>query len=156
MTVTARKRDVATSRSGGEVRAEPSPFTMLVERSAEASPDALGIELAPARNLIRVKPRGELDLATCQQLNEQIAELLAAGFVHLAIDLRGLSFIDASGVRLLLGLAAAARSDGWRLSLIRCSRLHRIFILTATEDRLPFCAVDVSVTGSVGGPTGSD
>jgi anti-sigma B factor antagonist len=98
---------------------------------------AVGVE--PAREVVRVKPVGELDLATVLVLADQVTELLAVGFEQLIIDLRGLSFIDVSGLRLLLSLAHRARSDGWRLSLIQGGEpVRRLFTLTDTDRRLPF------------------
>ncbi|MFZ0385865.1 MAG: STAS domain-containing protein [Solirubrobacteraceae bacterium] len=98
---------------------------------------AVGVE--PAREVVRVKPVGELDLATVVLLADQVSDLLTVGFAQLIIDLRGLSFIDVAGLRLLLSLAQRARSDGWRLSLIQGSGpVQRLFTLTGTDRRLPF------------------
>jgi anti-sigma B factor antagonist len=77
------------------------------------------VEVEPEREVVRVRPVGELDLSTGPELRDHVAELVAVGFEHLVIDLRGLSFIDATGVSLLLSLAAQARRERWRLSLIR-------------------------------------
>ena len=76
------------------------------------------IRVQPAREVVRVKAIGELDLASGPELRSQVLELVAVGFEHVIIDLRGVSFIDASSVGLLLRLADRARSAGWRLSLI--------------------------------------
>ncbi len=98
---------------------------------------AVGVE--PAREVVRVKPVGELDLATVSMLAGQVSELLMVGFEQLIIDLRGLSFIDISGLRLLLSLTRRARSDGWRLTLIQGNGpVERLFALTETDRQLPF------------------
>lgn len=100
---------------------------------------AFVVDVEPAHEVVRVKPVGELDLATVSILENQVRELVAVGFAQLIIDLRGLSFIDVSGLRLLLSLAERSRSDGWRLSLIRGSEsVGRLFALTDTLSRLPF------------------
>jgi anti-sigma B factor antagonist len=97
------------------------------------------VRVEPARDVVCVKPRGELDLATAPVLREQVTELVAVGFDHLVIDLRGLSFMDATGVRLLVWLTDQARSDGWQLSLIDGpDQVQRILALTGCTDRLPF------------------
>jgi anti-sigma B factor antagonist len=112
-----------------------------VELIGEA-PAAFEVGVEPAREVVRVKPVGELDLATVSVLEEQVRELLAVGFEQLIIDLRGLSFIDVSGLRLLLSLARDARHEGWRLSLIQGSvPVRRLFALTDTAHRLPFSPV---------------
>jgi anti-sigma B factor antagonist len=95
------------------------------------------VRVEPAREVVRVKPIGELDLTTGPELREQVSELVAVGFEHLVIDLRGLTFVDATGVALLLGLAEQARSGGWRLSLIPGhDQVQRILSLTGTLDQL--------------------
>ena len=102
-------------------------------------PTAFEVCLRPDRDVIYVKPVGELDLATVFQLRDELHELVAAGFMHVVIDLRALLFIDCAGVRLLVAMNADARRCGWRLSLIQgraCVR--RVFELTATLDSLPF------------------
>ena len=81
---------------------------------------------------------GELDIAAAP-----IARARIAGLKHqrrdLVLDLRGLSFIDSSGLNLLLHEAADSTRDGWNLSLIPGSTVvQRIFQLTGTEERLPF------------------
>jgi anti-sigma B factor antagonist len=97
------------------------------------------VNVEAAREVVRVRPIGELDLSNGPELRDHVAELLAIGFEHLVIDLRGLSFIDASGVSLLFSLAAQARSERWRLSLIRGEgQVQRILALTDPLGRLPF------------------
>lgn len=101
------------------------------------------LEVRPDRNVVRLEPEGELDLATAPLVRREAAELVMAGFARLVIDLRGLEFIDCSGVRLLLELDAAARADGWRLTLIPGrDAVQRVFALTNTLDRLSFTSAD--------------
>lgn len=98
-----------------------------------------GVRLEPAREVVRIKPFGELDLAGVPELRDQVRELLAVGFEQLIIDLRGLSFLDVCGLRLLLCLADQARCEGWRLSLIPADgQVGRLFTLTGTLTQLPF------------------
>jgi anti-anti-sigma factor len=94
--------------------------------------------LAPAGEEVRLAAIGELDLAASPKLDAQVSELLAAGFRQLVIDLRCVTFIDLSGVRLLLKLADEARDDTWRLSLLRPGgQVRQILTLTGVLDRLP-------------------
>ena len=100
---------------------------------------AFEVRVEPARDVVRVKPIGELDLTTAPELREQVAELVAVDFEHVLIDLRGVSSIDAGVVALLLRLAGQARRAGWRLSLIqRQDQVQRILALTGALDQLPF------------------
>ena len=112
---------------------------MIIDEPPGEAAARFEVVVEPAREVVRVKPVGELDLASGPVLREQVDELLAVGFAQVIVDLRGLSFIDVTGVRLFLRLADDARRDGWRLSLLPGrERLQRIFRLTHTLDELPF------------------
>jgi anti-sigma B factor antagonist len=101
------------------------------------------VHVRPNRDVVRLEPTGELDMATVPLLRRHVDELVAAGFTDLVIDLRGLEFIDCSGLRLLVGLGADARSDGSRLTLVEGNdAIQRIFRVTGTVDTLPFTSTD--------------
>jgi anti-sigma B factor antagonist len=46
--------------------------------------------------------RGELDPHTAPRLRDKIEQALAAGRVNVVLDLAGLSFIDSSGLRVII------------------------------------------------------
>jgi anti-sigma B factor antagonist len=90
---------------------------------------------------VRLEFTGELDILAASVARDRITELRQGR--ELVLDLRGLSFIDPSGVHLLLELAADAKQDRWNLSLIPGPRrVQRIFQLTETEEGLPFTQVE--------------
>lgn len=94
--------------------------------------------VVPVSEEVRLQAIGELDLAATPTLRDRVGELLAAGFRQLVIDLRRVTFIDLTGVRLLLKLAQDASADGWRLSLIQPDgQVHQILTLTGVLDQLP-------------------
>jgi anti-sigma B factor antagonist len=76
------------------------------------------VEIEPERDCVRVIPHGELDLATVAALQAQVDELRSDGIAAIVLDLRRLSFMDSTGLRLLLTLDAAARSDGFDFSIV--------------------------------------
>jgi anti-anti-sigma factor len=105
----------------------------------EAGSPPWQLRVRPHREAVHVELTGELDIAASGHARDALHELVAAGFEHLVIDLRALTFIDASGLQLLLEFHAASRRDGWRLSLIQGPpAVRRLFELTATLDALPF------------------
>jgi anti-anti-sigma factor len=61
--------------------------------------------------------RGELDAATADAAREYVANVIARSRGAVEVDLTGLSFCDARGLRALVGMAACARSNGRRLKL---------------------------------------
>jgi anti-sigma B factor antagonist len=92
----------------------------------------------PDPDEVCIQLTGELDIATVPVARDRFAELRRTGR-HLVLDLRGLRFIDSTGLSLVLRLAAESTRDGWELSLIPgSSAVQRIFQLTGTEGRLPF------------------
>ena len=82
---------------------------------------------------------GELDLAGVDQVAEELlrAEKTDAG--EIVVDLSELTFIDSSGIRLILEADARSRADGNRLRLIRGPALvQRVFEISGVTARLPF------------------
>ena len=55
-----------------------------------------------------IAPCGELDLSNTAQLEERLA-----GNSDTVLDLSELSFIDSTGIHLVVSIAERARSEGW-------------------------------------------
>ena len=86
----------------------------------------------------RIVLAGELDLANAHEVHERLPEATAAAG-HVVVDLSGLTFIDSTGIRLLLQLQKAAARDGWQLRLVPGpSQVQKVLRLVGLEDRLPF------------------
>ena len=97
------------------------------------------IDVEPARDSVRVAPVGELDIATVDKLRAEAERLRESGFGKLVLDLRGVRFLDSTGLRLVLELDQAARAASQELLLIRGSAVvQRIFEVTQVSDRLQF------------------
>jgi anti-sigma B factor antagonist len=97
------------------------------------------VSVRPERDAVYVTPCGELDIATADRLAEQVHELADAGFHRVVVDLRELTFLDLSGVRLLCELDATARADGWEFELIQGrAAVRRLLVFTETLALLPF------------------
>jgi anti-sigma B factor antagonist len=61
---------------------------------------------------------GELDAATADRAQEYVRQVIDRSRGPIRIELAGLSFCDARGLRTLVGAAAYARAAGRRLSLV--------------------------------------
>lgn len=97
------------------------------------------VEVEPSRDIVRVVPVGELDLATTDTLRQEVDRLHEAGFNRLVLDLRRLRFMDSTGLRLVLEIDAGSRSDGWDFSLVRGPEaVQRLFEVTNLTQRLDF------------------
>jgi anti-sigma B factor antagonist len=64
-----------------------------------------------------VEAHGELDLGTVDGVERAVRELRRDGATDVVLDLRALTFMDSSGLRLLLRLDADAREHGWTLAI---------------------------------------
>jgi len=94
------------------------------------------VEIEPEREHVRVIAHGELDLATVDDLQAQIEALRSNGTAAIVLDLRQLSFMDSTGLRLLLTLDAAARSDGFDFSILDGEGpVRRLLELTRLDGR---------------------
>ncbi|HEY9557557.1 MAG TPA: STAS domain-containing protein [Acidimicrobiales bacterium] len=69
---------------------------------------ALTIEARPAPDGNVLVTAGELDLATAPQLSEAAEALIETGAKRLVFEVSGLSFMDSSGLRVLLELSKRA------------------------------------------------
>ncbi len=86
-----------------------------------------------------ISVRGELDLATADVLERELVRVEATDALSIVLDLSALTFIDSTGVRLLIGAHARSRADSNRLTLLRGpSTVQRVFKLTGVLNILPF------------------
>jgi anti-anti-sigma factor len=86
---------------------------------------------------IRMRLRGELDLAGAPTVSDRLRRLRERGEPVL-LDLDELAFIDMSGLRVLLTAADAACRDGWSFAVTRGStRVRRLIGLVPLERQLP-------------------
>jgi|SRR4051794_31940130 anti-sigma B factor antagonist len=99
----------------------------------------LEIDTEPEPRGVRVRPRGEVDLGTVGHVRTTIEECVAAGYERVIVDLQGVTFLDSTGLRLMLEADAAARADGWKLLLIEGpAPVQRVFEVAGVRDSLPF------------------
>jgi anti-sigma B factor antagonist len=82
--------------------------------------------------------QGELDLATVDAVRERLDALRGAGRPAV-LDLDGLTFMDSTGIRLVLEASGQAAQDGWMFTMTRgSSAVQRIFAAARIDDRLPY------------------
>jgi anti-sigma B factor antagonist len=82
---------------------------------------------------------GDLDLAGAGVLERAVEETWATGARALAVDLRGVEFMDSSGLRVLVVAAQRAEKDARRFALVPGkAQVMRVFEITRMEERLDF------------------
>jgi anti-sigma B factor antagonist len=83
-----------------------------------------------------VQLTGELDLLTAPVLQRHLREALAHATL-VVIDLRQLSFIDATGVHVICNASERADAEGRRLMVLRGpAQVDRLFTLTSLSEKL--------------------
>jgi anti-sigma B factor antagonist len=129
------------SSFNGASRTRSAPAVKVTRRQPFA------VDVQQHDDLAIVQPHGELDLATVVQLRAALDSIEQA--VRLALDLRGLSFIDSSGLHLLVALHHRAQREGFQLTIVMPPPpADRAIELSGLALTLPF------VTGTA--PTGPD
>lgn len=94
-------------------------------------------ERSADRHVIVLK--GELDLDGVERVTEELERAEASDARQIVLDLSDLTFIDSSGVRMIVCANLRSEAGGDRLRLIRGSPgVQRVFELTGVVDRLPF------------------
>ncbi|HEX4692017.1 MAG TPA: STAS domain-containing protein [Solirubrobacteraceae bacterium] len=85
---------------------------------------------------------GELDLATVDEVRARLDALRAEGR-PVVLDLDQLTFMDSTGIRLVLEAVRHRERDGWRFEVTRGSTaVQRIFAAARIDDRLPYASKD--------------
>jgi anti-anti-sigma factor len=94
----------------------------------------LAIHSDRRNGVARVVLRGELDLETAPSLEEHLSVLDGDGARTILIDLRDLTFIDSTGLRVLLRAFSRTEDDGHRTAIVGASEsVRKLFQITGTE-----------------------
>ena len=99
-------------------------------------------------NVAVVALTGDLDLSGAAPLEAEIGRLRAEpGLDTLVLDLRGLAFLDSSGLRVVVVAHQRTREAGRRFVLVRgAETVHRVFEITRMAERLEWVADPSEVT----------
>jgi len=111
------------------------------DRSVEEqlAAELLAVEARTNRRTVLVALRGELDLVTVSKVAEVLDGLdpRADGVRHVVLDLRGLTFMDLTGLHELIRQNEFARSNRHNLAVVRgTDAIQRVLELTGVEDML--------------------
>jgi anti-sigma B factor antagonist len=93
--------------------------------------DELVASLDSDADTVTVALRGEVDVATVDQVRVALTDAIAAAPGAIVVDLSGLSFIDSTGLGALVFGFQRARDAGISFRLTRPSRgVHQILVLS--------------------------
>jgi len=106
---------------------------------AEVAPLSFDTTLSSAGDAV-IALAGELDLSGAPALDEEITRMVAGhGVRRVVLDLRGLRFMDSSGLRVVALAARRLEAAGRALTLVRgAETVQRVFEITRMAERLDF------------------
>lgn len=100
-----------------------------------------GLRIVSALNgeVAQISLEGELDLASAPELERRLHELEARRPAKLIVDLSALSFLDSTGLRVLLQANGRASERGWALVMRPGEEfVQRVFEVTGAAEVLTF------------------
>jgi anti-sigma B factor antagonist len=122
-----------------------APLARLMFRGSAAlpvpdfTPKPFRCTTAERDGAVHVRPEGELDISSVPILEECLRSSVDGGARRLVVDLRGLEFMDSTGLTLLTRWQRESRNDHFELALVRGDeRIHRLFELTAMDSLFTF------------------
>lgn len=106
----------------------------------------LDIQVERHEDYAILRPAGELDIATVADLRGRVVEIIESGCVDLVVDLSAVTFIDSSGLGVIVGTMKRATAAGGRLVVtgidapavanpFRVSGLNRVVSSAGSADR---------------------
>lgn len=81
-----------------------------------------------------ITARGEIDIAAVAPLRDTISERVVAGDVHLILDLDEVTFLDSTGLGVLIGARRKVHAFKGSFSIVcRSEKLKRLFVITSLD-----------------------
>ena len=102
--------------------------------------DDLTYETERTDGVATVRIHGDLDMSGTLRLEQELTRLVEQERVKaLTLDLTGVTFIDSTGLGMVINTDQAARQEGFALRLVPGPReVHRVFEMVGLADVLPF------------------
>jgi anti-sigma B factor antagonist len=95
------------------------------------------VETGELGDAMHVTLSGDLDLSTAKRAEEAIENAERAGRDMVVIDLRGLSFMDSTGLRVIVSADKRAKRSGKRAVIVQGpAAVRRVFEITRLDERL--------------------
>lgn len=149
---------MAVKRFGNSVRFSPSQPGTHVEVTMTAAikaittapvPIGLRIALSEQDSSIIIRLDGEWDLAAQELARQATRHALSRQPARVVLDLSGLTFIDSSGIHIVIELVKGAARLEIELAIIPgTAAVQRVFEVCGLTSRLPFTGDDLDTPRS--------
>ena len=108
-----------------------------------------GMETDDGGEVVRIALNGEFDISCARKVEEELRRVEEEKPPTLVLDLRGLSFMDSTGIRVILSADSRAHKDGRRLAIIQGpDAVQRVFRITRLDERLDIVDDPSAVLGA--------
>lgn len=95
------------------------------------------IDVSRAGERVVLRLDGELDLASVPQLEDAVESALVDGATEIVLDLRGLEFVDSTGLRAILAQDKRSVELGQTFALVRGpEQVQRLMHMTGVDGHL--------------------
>jgi anti-sigma B factor antagonist len=95
------------------------------------------LAIRPDRSRVVLALTGEIDVASVADVQTALQDLRDAGWEDIVVDLRDVSFIDSTGLGVLIAADERARREGWELAVTKGSPpLERLLKLACLSSSL--------------------
>jgi len=99
-------------------------------------PDLFRVTAQPVEDAILVSATGEIDMSTVDVLESELTMAREEGSTAL-LDLSGVTFIDSTGLHLLLEASHSSAVSDWGFFIVRPSEaVQRLIEVSGTADRI--------------------
>lgn len=102
-----------------------------------------------------ITPAGDVDVTSAYRLRDAIDRVLASGLCWLVVDLRGVPFMDSTGLGVLIGRLKVVRARRGSIRIVVTSpRMLRVLSITGLDTVFPLHETVVEALASFrAGPT---
>ena len=98
---------------------------------------------------VRLVLSGEFDLSSATLIEDVLKEIEEKRPEVLVLDLRELTFMDSTGLRVMVSADARARDDSRRLAIVQGPEaVHRVFRITGLDDHLDIVETPEAALGN--------
>lgn len=109
---------------------------MVGDMAPESVENSLSVSTSAAGDHTLISVSGEVDAASADSLRSTVFDVIEGGQANVKIDMSDVSFIDSSGLRVLIAGYKAAESAGGGLSVAEPSEaVRRLLEITGQLER---------------------
>jgi anti-sigma B factor antagonist len=113
----------------------------MPDHKVNLAPQAFDLQITQKAGTAVLSLSGELDLGCVERLGKALAEITLQA-EQVIVDMREVTFMDSSALRVLLRLWSESRKNGFSLAIVRPRpEVQKVFEVTGADKALPMIDV---------------